>query len=89
MDAILQNFGRGFGPSTPFFQSLSLDPPATMEELYKRANRYSMLEDNIRAATQSVMITNQPAEGNKPLGKKPFESKEGQSRDRKRSRDQS
>ena len=83
MDAVLQNFRRSFGPSTPFFQSLSLDPPATMEELYKLANRYSMLEDNIRAATQSVMITNQSTKGNKPLGKKPFESKEGQSIDRK------
>ena len=48
-----------------------------------------MLEDNIRAATQTVMITNQPVEGSKSLGKKPFESKEGHSRDRKRSRDQS
>ena len=27
MDAILQNFRRSFRPSTPFFQSLSLDPP--------------------------------------------------------------
>ena len=89
MDAVLQNFWRSFGPSTSFFQSLSLDPPATMEELYRWANRYSMLEDNIRAATQSIMITNQSAEGNKPLGKKPFKSKEGHSRDRKRSRDQS
>ena len=67
----------GVGPSTPFFQSLSLDPLVTMEELYKKAERYSMLEDNIHAATQTVMITNQPTEGNKPPGKKSFESKEG------------
>ena len=50
MDAVLQNFRRSFGPTTPFFQSLSLDPPATMEELYRRANKYSTLEDNIRVA---------------------------------------
>ena len=31
MDAVLQNFRRSFGPTTPFFQSLSLDPPITME----------------------------------------------------------
>ena len=49
MDAILQNFRRSFGPSTPFFQPLSLNPSATMEELYRRADRYSMLEDNICA----------------------------------------
>ena len=58
-----------------------------MEELYRRADRYSMLEDNIRGATQTVMITNQSVEGNKLPGKKPFEFKEGQSRDQKQSHD--
>ena len=62
-------------------------PLATMEELYRQVDKYSMLEDNICAATQTVMITNQSAEGNKPFGKKSSESKEGQGRDRKRSRD--
>ena len=47
MDAVLQNFRRSFGPTTPFFQSLSLDPPVTMEELYHRADKFSTLEDNI------------------------------------------
>ena len=47
MDAILKNFRRSFEPSTPFFHSLSLDPPTIMEELYKRVDRYSTLEDNI------------------------------------------
>ena len=51
MDAVLQNFRRSFGLSTPFFHSLSVDPAATMEELYMRAGRYSTLEDNIQAAT--------------------------------------
>ena len=50
MDAVLQNFRRSFRPTTPFFQSFSLNPPATMEELYRRADKYSTLEDNIRAA---------------------------------------
>ena len=83
MDAVLQNFRRSFGLLTPFFHSLSLDPPSTMEELYRRVNRYSTLEDNIRALTQIVMITHQLT------GKKSSTSKEGQSRDRKRPRDQS
>ena len=56
MDEILQNFTISFGPSTPFFHSLSLDSSTTMEELYRRTNSYSMLEDNIHAATQTVMI---------------------------------
>ena len=80
MDTVLQNFRRSFGPSTPFFHSLSLDPPATMEELYRWANRYSTLEDNIHATTQTVMITNKPAESNKPERKKLFELKEGRSK---------
>ena len=71
MGAVLQNLRRSFGPSSPFFQSLSLDPPAMMEELYRRVDRYSILEDNIRAVTQTVMITSQSAEGNKPPGKQP------------------
>ena len=36
-----------------------------MEELYRLADKYLMLEDNIRVATQTVMITSQPAEGHK------------------------
>ena len=59
MDAVLKNFRRSFGPTTPFFQSLSLDPPVTMEELYRRADKFSTLEDNIRVASQTVMITTQ------------------------------
>ena len=83
MDAVLQNFRRSFRLTAAFFHSLSLDPPTTIEELYRWADRYSMLEDNIRAANQTVMNTNLPAEGNKSSGKKPTKSKDGQSRDRK------
>ena len=57
MDAVSKNFRRSFGLATPFFQSLSLDLPATMEELYRRVDKFSTLEDNIRAASQTVMIT--------------------------------
>ena len=77
MDAVLQNFRRSFGPSTPFFYSLYLDPSATMEELYRRVHRYSKLENNIRATTQTVMITSKLIQSNKPVGKKPSEFKEG------------
>ena len=63
MDAVLRNFRRSFGSTTPFFHSLSLDPPVTMEELHRRWDKYSTLEDNIRAASQTVMIT---AQSSKP-----------------------
>ena len=86
MDAILQNFRRSFRPTTPFFQSLSLDPPATMEELYRRADKYSTLEDNIWAASQTVMIT---AQNIKATTKGQLEQKESQNKNQKRSQEQS
>ena len=78
--AVLQNFKRSFGPTTPFFQSLSLDPPANMEELYQRADKFSTLEDNIRATSQTVMITTQ---NNKPAAKGPSEQKRSQGKSQK------
>ena len=81
MDAALQNFRRSLGPTTPFFQSLSLDLPVTMEELYRRADKFSTLEDNIRAASQTIMIT---AQNNKSDTKGPSEQKSNQSKNQKR-----
>ena len=80
MDAVLQNFRRSFWPTTPFFQSLSLDPLATMEELYRRADKFSTLEDNIRAASQTVIIT---AQNNKPAAKGPSEQKRSHGKSQK------
>ena len=85
MDAVLQNFRRSFGPTTPFFQSLSLDPPVIMEELYRRAVKYSTLEDNIQAASQTVMIT---AQNCKEATKGPSEQKGGQNKNKKCSQEQ-
>ena len=51
VDAVLQNFRKSFAPLTLFFHLLSLDPPTTMEELYKWADKYSTQEDNIRSTT--------------------------------------
>ena len=84
IDAVLQNFRRSFGPTTPFFHSLSLDPPTTMEELYRRVEKYSKLEDNIRAASQTMMII---AQSSKPATKGQPEPKG--SNNKKHSLDQS
>ena len=81
MDAVLQNFRRSFGPTTPFFHSLSLDPPTTMEELYRWVDKFSTLEDNIRAASQTVMITTQSG---KPAAKGSSEQKSSQNKSQKR-----
>ena len=86
MDAVFQNFRRSFGSTTPFFHSLSLDLPTIMEELYRRADKYSMLEDSIRAASQTVMII---AQSSKTTNKGQFEQKGSQGKNQKRSRDQS
>ena len=88
MEAILQNFRRSFAPSAPFFHSLSLNPSATMEELYRRVDRYSTLEDNILAATQTDMIKSKLTRSSKPKGKKLPEPGEGQGKNQKRPRDQ-
>ena len=81
MDAVLQNFRRSFGLTTPFFQSLSLDPPATMEELYRREGKFSTLEDNIRSALKTIMITTQSG---KPATKSSSEQKSSQNKGQKR-----
>ncbi|RVW26962.1 Transposon Ty3-G Gag-Pol polyprotein [Vitis vinifera] len=59
MDAVLQIFKRSIYPGTPFFESLAKKPPTTMDDLFRRANKYSMLEDDVRAATQQVLVAGQ------------------------------
>ena len=88
MDTILQNFRRSFAPSTPFFQALSLKPPPTMEDLYKKADRYATLEDNTRAATQAVVITSPTTETEAPAAKASSGSKGRQDKGQKRAYDQ-
>ena len=52
------NFLKGVSaPGTPFFESLTKKPPTTMDDLFKGANKYSMLEDDVHAPTHLVLIT--------------------------------
>ena len=51
MDVVLQIFKRNICPSTPFFESFTKKSPATKDDLFKRANKYSMLEDDVHATT--------------------------------------
>ena len=48
----LQIFEKSVCPSTLFFESLTKKPPTTMDDFFKRANKYFMLEDDVRATTQ-------------------------------------
>nr|CAN63300.1 hypothetical protein VITISV_044138 [Vitis vinifera] len=63
MDAVLQIFEQSICPGTPFFESLAKKPPTTMDDLFRRANKYSMLEDDVRAATQQVLVVGQASRG--------------------------
>ena len=51
MNAILHIFKRSICLGTPFFESLAKKPLTTIDNLFRRANKYFMLEDDIRAAT--------------------------------------
>ena len=59
IDVVLQIFKRSICLSTPFFESLVKKPPMTMDDLFRRASKYSMLEDDVRAATQQVLVAGQ------------------------------
>lgn len=56
MDAVLQTFKRSICSGTPFFESLAKKLPTTMDNLFRLANKYSMLEDYVRAATQQILV---------------------------------
>ena len=71
MDAVLQIFKRSICPGTPFFESLAKKPPITMDDLFRRANKYSMLEDDVRAATQQVLVAGQASRGGTERNAKP------------------
>nr|CAN69878.1 hypothetical protein VITISV_015633 [Vitis vinifera] len=71
MDAVLQIFKRSICPGTPFFESLAKKPPTTMDDLFRRANKYSMLEDDVRAATQQVLVAGRPARNSMEGSNKP------------------
>ncbi|RVW85470.1 hypothetical protein CK203_044046 [Vitis vinifera] len=43
----------------PFFESLAKKPPTKMDDLFRRASKYSMLEDDVRAATQQILVAGQ------------------------------
>ena len=71
MDVILQIFKRSICLGTPFFESLAKKPPTTMDDLFQRANKYSMLKDDIRAATQQVLVVGQAARSDATRNFKP------------------
>ena len=59
MDVVLQIFKRSICPGIPFFESLAKKPPTTMDDFLRRASKYSMLKDDVRAATQQILVAEQ------------------------------
>ncbi|RVW57539.1 hypothetical protein CK203_093091 [Vitis vinifera] len=42
-----------------------------MDDLFRRANKYSMFEDDVRAATQQVLVAERPSRGDAERNAKP------------------
>ncbi|KAL6319819.1 hypothetical protein AAG906_036882 [Vitis piasezkii] len=78
MDAVLQIFKRSICPGTLFFESLAKKPPTTMDDLFRHASKYSMLEDDVRTTTQQILVArrlsrNDGERSSKPLNQlRPF-----------------
>ena len=64
MDAIMQIFKRSINPGTPLFESLSKKSFVTTDDLFKRVNKYPMLENDVQIASQQVLVTNRPTKNN-------------------------
>nr|CAN67948.1 hypothetical protein VITISV_002484 [Vitis vinifera] len=71
MDAVLQIFKRSICPGTPFFESLAKKPPTTMNDLFRHASKYSMLEDDVRATTQQILVAEQTSRSGAERSAKP------------------
>ncbi|RVW28309.1 hypothetical protein CK203_104502 [Vitis vinifera] len=63
MDAVLQSSREALSRHS-IFESLAKKPPTTMDDLFRRANKYSMLEDDVRAATQQVLVAGRASRDN-------------------------
>ena len=51
MDAILHIFKQSINPNTLFFESLTKKPSILMDALFRWVDKYTMLEDDVRATS--------------------------------------
>ncbi|RVX04913.1 hypothetical protein CK203_019150 [Vitis vinifera] len=70
MDAVLQIFKEA-SVQALHFSNRWKKPPTTMDDLFRRANKYSMLEDDVRAATQQVLVAGRASRDNADRHAKP------------------
>ena len=71
MDVVLQIFKRSICPGTPFFESLAKKPLITMDDVFWRASKYSMLEYDVCITTQQILVTGQPTKNDAEMSSKP------------------
>lgn len=67
---------------TPFFKSLAKKPYVSMDDLFRWADKYVMLEDDVRAASQQLLVMNKVSKNTKTRNLKPSngQSKQGNQR---------
>lgn len=54
MDTVMWVIKEAIHLNAPFFNSISLEPPHLIDELFQYANCYAMLEDDLKAASQRI-----------------------------------
>ena len=59
MDIMMHAIKEVIFPGTLFFYLISLDLPNLVDELFQRANWYTMLEDNLHATSECMVILTQ------------------------------
>ena len=65
MDALLQAFKCSIGPRTFIFESFSKKPLKTVNDLFRRANKYAMLEEDLQVETSPVLALTQITQARK------------------------
>ena len=71
IDVILQIFKWSTSLGTPVFKSLAKKPLVTMDDMFRRVDKYSMLEDDVRVASQQVLVIKHPTKNDKVESSKP------------------
>lgn len=51
MDIVMQAINEAIHPNTPFFNSISLEPSHSIDELFQRVNCYAMLENDLKVTS--------------------------------------
>ena len=72
IDVILQIFKWSISPGMPFFESIAKKPPITMDDLFRWVNKHFILENDVRAASQQVLVTNYLTKNDKVGSSKPL-----------------